>query len=234
MTKIVRVAVTNNFNLTDQEFNQLNQIKTNFPNNKYFINSNILSLNNKTADRILRNDYKIVLTVNPNLLFTGKEPLHLLNKIKEKIGFIRVKYIFNKEIDEFIELNSRNFPIVLTLFRFNAEETLSKYTDKLYYNFCRSRWRLKNKYINIIKEKFNKPNIYICDLKQKGCSSCGLCNKLTYNIDSAEIYSLNLSSSGVCKFNCIDCYAKTMQHFLSSINKSKIKYDVIKKNKKQQ
>jgi hypothetical protein len=59
------------------------------------------------------------------------------------------------------------------------------------------------------------------------------CASLTCGSADVDIASLNLSSSGVCKFNCPSCYAKTMQRFLVACENNPIAYDVIKKNRKQ-
>jgi hypothetical protein len=75
-------------------------------------------------------------------------------------------------------------------------------------------------------------NIYICDQLNLGCGGCGLCSTLTTG-QSLPIYTLNISSSGLCKYNCCDCYAKTMQHFLKQINMPVIHYNWIHMNHKQ-
>jgi hypothetical protein len=75
-------------------------------------------------------------------------------------------------------------------------------------------------------------NTYICDKAGLGCQGCGLCSKLTTG-NFKPVYSLNLSTSGICKYSCESCYAKTMQKFLIGCGKNPIKFDVIQMNTKQ-
>jgi len=59
------------------------------------------------------------------------------------------------------------------------------------------------------------------------------CAKLTTGSADVVLASLNLSTSGLCRYSCPSCYAKTMQRFLVACEKNPIAYDVIKKNRKQ-
>ena len=75
-------------------------------------------------------------------------------------------------------------------------------------------------------------NAHICDRKGLGCQGCNLCSTL---ITKAEypIYTLNLSSSGLCRYTCCDCYAKIMQSLLKKWGYLPICFDRIQKNSKQ-
>ena len=219
---IVRVATMANFNDTAKEFAQLNSIANN-SEHKFFINSNIKSINKKTAHRINNNSYPIVITFNPDLTVNWKYLDRLAYINPDKIAFIRVKYLPNNaDIAKAIKLLSKQFKIVLTVMRFKSPITLDKYTEKKYYQWEKSYYRLKAEYTPA------KPrNVYICDEKHTGCTECGQCSKLTYN--STELTAeINLSSSGTCKFDCPDCYAKQCL----KQSQGKIKYDTIKRNQK--
>jgi len=218
---IVRVATLNNFNNTASEFKQLNSIDE-FSEHDFFLNSNIKSINKVTANRINNNKYPIVITFNPDIIINWKylERLNYVNP--DKISFLRIKYIptNNSDIKKAIHILSQRYKIVLTIMRFKRKDTLLKYTSMDYYNREGSYYRLKDN-----PEKGN--NIYICDEKHVGCSGCGQCSKLSYNSDelTAEI---NLSSSGQCKFNCPDCYAKQC----IKQSQGRIKFNTIKRNAK--
>jgi hypothetical protein len=129
-------------------------------------------------------------------------------------------------------LSDNNYNTVITIQRFNSIKSASPY-GLHNYNYSHTRYRLNETNRNTLIEAV-KPlkNVYLCDEKELGCSACGLCAKLTSGIDM-PVASLNLSTSGVCKFNCVDCYAKTMQRFLVGCGHEPIKFDVIKMNTKQ-
>ena len=73
---------------------------------------------------------------------------------------------------------------------------------------------------------------YICDRKGLGCQGCGLCSLLVTG-QKLPIKSVNLSSSGLCPYNCPDCYAKTMQHFSKAMGHNPLAFDKIAANDKQ-
>ena len=117
--------------------------------------------------------------------------------------------------------------------RFASNKTVNAYTDKAMYNYSHTWFRLNNKnmtaldaYISPIKD------VYICDRKGVGCVGCGQCAKFTTG-SHGDLFALNLSESGLCPFDCVDCYAKKMQNFLVGCEKAPIIYDVIKQNLKQ-
>ena len=74
--------------------------------------------------------------------------------------------------------------------------------------------------------------MFICDRIGVGCGGCKLCTMLTSGAES-KLSSINLSTSGICKFNCPDCFAKTLQHFSVAMGYNPIVYDKIKANSKQ-
>jgi hypothetical protein len=123
---------------------------------------------------------------------------------------------------------------VITLQRFNGKNSIVRFVPEYreHYVFSHNRFRLFGDSLGDVKELAMFDNIYICDEKGLGCGGCGLCSTLVTG-KSLPIFTLNLSSSGMCPFNCVDCYAKTMQHFLSKIGVTKIHYDWIHMNKKQ-
>jgi hypothetical protein len=168
-----------------------------------------------------------------------KKVIDKIDLIKSKLAFVRVKYIPNdKQIFTLIgALLKRNIPVILTLQRFNGKASLLKYTDLSFYKFSCSRYRLNGQELeHILKvvDDFNKLGfkIWVCDRKGEGCEGCGLCSKLTIGKD-LKISSLNLSTSGICPYNCVDCYAKTMQRFSKAMGNKPIIYDTIRQNEKQ-
>lgn len=236
MKQVVRVAVSNNFNCTNKEWQQLDTFTKANPDKSFFVNSNI---HTPALSTVNDHDYKVVVTANPNLTPQPKT-LSKLKAIKSKIAFVRVKYLpHNKPIQKLLfEIIQRGYPVVITLQRFNGKASLEKYTKKNYYEFSCSRYRLSGDeltrikdFVLFLRETMNKP-VWICDESGKGCQGCGLCSKLTAK-QSLPIASLNLSCSGICKFNCPDCYAKTMQHFVTATGHNPISFNHIKQNEKQ-
>ena len=234
INEVVRVAVNNNFNCTDEEYDQLSEFTKEYPHKYFFTNSNI-----KTPLLLNINNYpfKTVLTLNPDI-YVDESLIERFYEIDpEKIAFVRVKFIPNHEPFKnlLIELSKENYNIVVTIQRFNGNKTISKFVpdSRKQYIFDHNRFRLFGKTLKSLQKIVdNTPNTYICDRKGLGCQGCGLCS--TLNIGRVEtISSLNLSTSGDCTFNCVDCYAKTMQNFLKRIGVNHIVYDVIKKNAKQ-
>lgn len=237
--KVVRVATNNNFNCTPAEWKQLNSIVSKNPNDAFFINSNI---NTPKLNTIKNNNYKAVVTANPDLIVTQsgiKKILSRLNAIKSHIAFVRVKYIPNNDMIKLllVVLVAQNFPVVITMQRFNSKKTLLKYTDPKHYTHSCSRFRLAGEalaellFIVKVFQTSDKP-VWICDQAGLGCQGCGLCSKLTTG-QTNKIYSLNLSSSGICPYNCPDCYAKTMQNFCTKLGYKPLVYDKIRQNEKQ-
>lgn len=230
--EVVRVGLNNNFNCTSDEFNQVAGFKMVRPDAFFFVNSNIKTRN---LLEINNHDIKVVVTVNPDIKVERKLVNKLYKLDKEKVGFVRVRYVpENDSIKSLInELSEKGYNVVITVMRFKGNESVNTYSKKEFYDYSFSWFRLKKEYFAEL-EKFadSLQNVYICDRKGIGCSGCGLCTKLTMGKE-VTIYGLNLSTSGICPFNCPDCFAKKMQHFLISMEKEPMKYDVIKQNEKQ-
>ncbi len=229
---VVRVSVSNNFNCSDAEYAQLGKFVADHPNRYFFVNCNI---NTPLLKNINKHPYKVVVTINPNL----KIPTTAISKLskidKEKVAFVRVKYLPNQpSIKECIKLLSDlGYIVLITAQRFNGKESLRKYTSLEYYKFDCSRYRQSHEHFSQMCEYADSlPNTYVCDRSGKGCQGCGMCSTLTLGKE-VPLYTLHLSSSGLCKFNCPDCYAKAMQRFLKGCGLPLIKFDVIRKNSKQ-
>jgi hypothetical protein len=239
MNKVIRVATNNNFNCTPAEWKQLDAFSSKYPNEAFFVNSNI---NTPKLNTIKNNKYKAVVTANPDLIVTQsgiKKIISRLNTIKSHIAFVRVKYIPNNDMIKYLMviLVAQNFPIVITMQRFNSKKTLLKYTDPKHYTHSCSRFRLSGEALaelNFIVNQWQRSvlPVWICDQAGLGCQACKLCSKLTTG-QTNKIYSLNLSSSGICPYNCPDCYAKTMQNFCTKLGYKPIIYDKIRQNEKQ-
>lgn len=233
INKVVRVAVNNNFNCTDAEFQQLDTFAAAYPDSLFFINSNIKT---KLLTSINKHPYKAVITLNPDILINEALTRKLKKINSNRIAFIRIKYIpGNKKILSLIHRIRKDYPVVITLQRFNsiksAEEFIPNFRE--HYKHSNNRFRLMGESLKDIEEFDILKNIYICDKAGLGCGGCGLCSKLTAGRD-LPIFSMNLSSSGLCPYNCVDCYAKAMQHFLEKVkNGSVISFDYIHQNNKQ-
>jgi hypothetical protein len=233
--EVVRVSVTNNFNCTTPEWDQLHGFEKAHPDKFFFINSNIKT---PKLQSINNHPNKAVLTINPDIL---PKPSYLNSLAKlnpDRVAFIRIKYVPGQtEINKLIYDISEKYPIVITLQRFNSKRTLLKYTTPNNYKFSCSRYRLTGpalKEITSVIDQLSQSgkSAWICDRKGLGCSECGLCSKLTTGQD-LKIMSLNLSSSGICPYDCPDCYAKTMQNFSRKMGHKPIRFDMILQNEKQ-
>lgn len=236
MKEIVRVACTNNFNCTPAEWGQLHEFSQKYPDRYFFVNSNI---NTPALFSINKHDFKAVITVNPNLAPDPKSLNRLLRLDQTKIAFVRVKWLpENLQIRRlFTSLLMLGYTVVLTLQRFNGKASLARYTNVEHYKFDCSRYRLHGDPLTEVLglvDSYKAAGLpaYVCDRSGKGCLGCGQCATLTTG-SLAPVTSLNLSTSGICKFNCPDCYAKTMQHFLRRMRQPLIHYDQIFKNRKQ-
>jgi len=133
----VRVAVNANFNSTKEEFEELQLFEELYPENNYFINSNI------KTEGLEDNDYKKVVTVNPDIKVEEKH----FQKLKTllNVAFVRVKFVArNRQIIDLIkQLKEDGYNIVVTLMRFLNYKSLSKYANKEDYVWRDSYWRLK-------------------------------------------------------------------------------------------
>jgi hypothetical protein len=232
INKVVRVAVNNNFNCTDAEFQQLDNFAAAYPDTLFFINTNVKT---KMLTNINKHPYKAVITLNPDILVNEALVRKLAKIDKKLIAFVRIKYIpGNPEILSLIKTIRKEYPVVITLQRFNSIKSAEEFTPNFrdHYKHSNNRFRLYGNSLKEVEQLTETKNIYICDKAGLGCGGCGLCSKLTTKKD-LPIFSLNLSSSGLCPFNCKDCYAKTMQHFLEKIGTNVINFDWIHLNSKQ-
>jgi hypothetical protein len=211
MKPILRVGVLNNFNGTNCEVRQLKQYEEKYD---IFVNSNAMG--------VIRSEYPSFVTINP-YLDKFVEPQGDIGNIKA----VRVKYVsganpivedaFNKSLEW---AKSKSIPVLITFMRFRSKEQLIKYTeDQSNYVWAGNYYRQK------VLNTWVDPNIHYCDLKKEGCPSCGNCAKLSYGRE-AEVSSIDLSSSGECKYNCPSCFAKNLTRFGH-------KFDNVKQNAKQ-
>lgn len=246
MNKVVRVAVNNNFNCTDKEWKHLDNLTQANPNDTFFVNCNI---NTPKLQTIRHHPYKAVVTTNPGLVLKPiaadvhiaiDKVLAKLDPIKDHLAFVRVKYIPNNEYINhlLVSLLGEGYKVVVTLQRFISKATLLKYSGLECYEHSCSRYRLAGielqkilEFVTSLRETTGA-SVWICDQSGKGCQSCGLCSRLTTGQD-LPIYSLNLSTSGVCGYNCPDCYAKAMQKFTTGCGHRPMEYDKIRQNDKQ-
>ena len=199
--RILRVDTFTNFNYTDEEFKQLESIAHRNPIYKIFVNSN--------AYNEIKGNYPVVVTVNPKI-DEFVRPRGDLSLIKAaRIKFVAdpndwTRKAFNQAVEWCI---SKKIPILITYMRFRKSETMKRYSSSNFnYLWAKNYFRQK------IKKTWDLDCFNYCDLHEKGCPDCQNCAKLTYGI-KAPIYSINLSTSGNCKFNCPDCYVKTISQW---------------------
>ena len=139
--KIVRVAVNNNFNCTDAEFQQLETYISAYPDTVFFVNTNV-----KTLRLTSLNDYpyKAVITLNPDIDI-DPEMVKKLSKINPRIiSFVRIKYVpDHPEIVSLIKKISKTLPVVITVQRFNGKRNIIKYVPsyRKHYVWSHSRYR---------------------------------------------------------------------------------------------
>jgi len=230
---VVRVGTSNNFNCTDREFAQLDGFAAEHPDHRFFVNSNA-----KTPKllALANHPYKAVVTVNPDLVPDPRltERSLALGRLGS-VSFLRVKWLpHHADIEQLLDKALAVAPVVVTMQRFNSHATMERFeVDKACYALECARFRLHGaalKYLHAFVS--SRRGVFICDRKGLGCLGCGLCATLN-GAKGAEIKSLNLSASGVCPYNCADCYAKAMQKFRAAFGQTLIAYDRIMKNKKQ-
>lgn len=230
--KVVRVAVNNNFNCTLAEFEQLDIFAAAYPDALFFVNS---SIKTKLLHRINEHPYQAVITLNPDIFLEDRLIKRIYGIDDDKIAFVRIKYIpEHSEIEGLIKNVSKLYPVVITLQRFNGIKSIESYVPNFrdHYEFSHNRFRLFGDSLSDVMELAMLDNIHICDEKGIGCGGCGLCSTLTAG-KSLPIYTLNLSHSGLCMYNCCDCYAKTIQKFLLAFGHKPITFDIIRQNAKQ-
>lgn len=232
MTRYVRVGTNNNFNCTRREWDQLNRFSAEYPNDVFFVNCNAKTPLLRTINS---HPYNAVITINPDLIPNDNLTSKVMRLGHQRVSFIRVKWLPERpDIQNLIHsLRKSGFEVVITAQRFNSIRSLELYTSKVHYNYSCSRYRLANDSWNELVSLARKTKSMICDEKELGCQGCSLCSTLNGGTKNDQVVSLNLSTSGICPYNCVDCYAKTMQHFLTAIGNDPIKYDRIKANNKQ-
>jgi hypothetical protein len=220
MEKVLRVATFANFNFTDKEFEQLDDISEDRPEYRTFVNTNSYPK--------LRGKYPAIVTINPALKFVPPKG------DTDIIKAVRVKYIADARPEVEQEFNKsvnwaykKDIPILVTYMRFKKLSTLKKYTRT--YGKQNSHYKWEGSYYRqVVKKTWELDLFNYCDLKDKGCPSCGNCAKLPFGIPKAKFYSINLSSSGKCPYNCPDCFAKYLQNW------GGLCYDRIIQNSKQE
>jgi hypothetical protein len=192
---ILRVATYNNFNFSPDEITQLNRYKD---FDGVFVNSN--------SYPTITGSYPCFICVNSDLSHF-EPPKGDLSLVKA----LRVKYVddaiepVKKTFGECVTwAYSHDIPILLTYMRFRHKEAYLKYTRATPGAY---RWDGVF-YRQTTKKTFDLDIIKYCDLNGKGCVECGNCGKLSFGYSKAKICSINLSSSGACKFNCVDCFVK--------------------------
>jgi hypothetical protein len=226
------VGVNNNFNCTTAEFEQLDAFAAAYPDTLFFVNS---SIKTPLLHKIKEHPYLGVVTLNPDILIDKNLIRKFSNFNPRWFPFIRIKYVPNHpEIITLIKKFSQSFKVVITLQRFNGKKSIVQFVPDYqeHYHWSHNRFRLFGDSLAEIEALADGKQIFICDQLGLGCGGCGLCSTLVAG-KSLPIYTLNLSSSGMCPFNCVDCYAKTLQHFLSKIGMPEIHYDWIHMNHKQ-
>lgn len=246
---IIRVGTLNNFNCTPAEWAQLDEFTAQNPDKYFFINCNA-----KTPGLLTINDhpYKAVITLNPDLVISQTLVARVLSLDPAKIAFVRVKWLpaanpsprnpvshrtawhGRPEIEEVItQLRGAGIEVVITSQRFNGKKTLLAHAPRAAYKWECTRYRVSGIAWKSLNAFAKKTGTKICDKAGLGCQGCHLCSTLNGHKRTDRILSLNLSTSGICPYNCIDCYAKTMQHFRACMNQTLIRFDKIMANRKQ-
>ena len=181
---------------------------------------------NSNARKKVKGDYPCVLTINPELtkFVKPRGKIGLVKAVRVKCVVDPIKKVKVAFEDSYKWAKLNNIPAIITNMRFKSHQTLNKYTlsPEKYV------WK-RNFHVPIEKSIFDDPDVYYCDLKGEGCPSCRNCSKLVFELDTPDIYSLNLSSSGICKYSCPDCYSKIMLKYIPN----GFAYDKILKNAKQ-
>jgi len=216
MQQVLRVATFNNFNFTTPEFLQLDEILDRYPEYDVFVNSN--------SKAKVRGGYRAFLCVNPDLneFIEPRGDLELIKAVRVKY-VADAKPVVGKAFNKCVKWAYKHeIPILITYMRFRKRETLQRFTkgNPGYYS-----WQ-KNYFRQTIRKTFDLDLFHYCDIMEKGCPSCKNCAKIPFGYKDADIFSLNLSSSGSCPYNCPDCYVQTFKWV-------KISYDKILQNTKQ-
>lgn len=222
--QIVRVAVSNNFNFSAAEFEQLKTFEK--PGRKFFVNSN--------AFLPIKSDLPSFITLNPYLVPVKlKGDLSNVKALRVKVWLKDGKLAF-EAVKALRYARLFKIPILLTLQRFSSSAEKALYTgngeeyifDAGYY---RPDKNAQKAIISIARSIIGRKT-YVCDEKGKGCPTCGNCARLSYGEQKTEVAGLNLSTSGQCKFACPSCFAKRN----AARAGGKIAFDKVIKNRKQQ
>lgn len=227
--KIIRCATFANFNFSNEEISQLWGY---MPKGKVFVNSNSFPE--------IKSCFPSIVTINPYMKF--QEPRGDLSNVKAfRIkAFVSFDEALHENLFKCIEFaNACGVKVLLTYMRFRSKITLQefvgdkgaelyKFTGGWYRPIQHTRDSLKGMF-----ERLTTPgNLLVCDEKQEGCPSCNNCTRAVFGeefVDS-DIYSLNLSTSGCCIYNCPDCFSKRLLAFTKS---GHAEYDKLKMNRKQ-
>jgi len=192
--KVLRVGVLNNFNHTDAEIEQVKKLSAKW---NVFVNSNA-----KTSIRY----GPCIVTVNPDL-DKFIEPTGDISKI----AAARIKVIADPcdgpsvaMEQAYVWCQAHDIPVLLTAMRFPSGEMLGKFTKNP------NLYEWKNSYYRIRGWRSIKAPLsaYYCDKDHLGCPSCKNCALLACGDSTLEIYGINLSSSGLCPYNCPGCFAR--------------------------
>lgn len=230
---VVRVATNNNFNCTEREFRQLDRFAAQNPDKIFFVNSNART---PKLRAILDHPYKTVITLNPDLNVVPYVADRGL-AVHSSVSFYRVKWIPERpEIKTLIDKALNLAPVVITMQRFNSRACMERYADPKDYRLVCVRFRLHGEALKKLEDLVDHETargrrLHICDRKGIGCLGCGLCVTLNGAAPGTPIKSLNLSTSGVCPYNCPDCYAKAVSK--RCVHGNPIAYDQIIANRKQ-
>lgn len=215
--QILRVAVTNNYNFTDKEREELNDLG--WSKDRLFVNSNSFVT--------VQPPFPVILTVNP-YLDAFVEPRGDLTNLRA----CRIKYIYDAKNTEPVESALRwcavsNIPALITFMRFCSKDSMKNYTKEgKGYSFTRSYYRLtpdgRAAAIADIQELakhcgLSEDLLHYCDLKEEGCPACLNCAKLTFPKlvagKEVKLFGVSLKSSGndgKCIFHCPDCWAQRL------------------------
>lgn len=210
MEKVIRVGVLNNFNFSKKEIDALLPYTV---QGKVMVNGN--------AYNSIDNTYPSFVTANPNLVTV------YLHGDLSNVKAVRVKVWLNNGklhkncVHTLQYVSSLRIPVLLTFMHFKSLKTLTKYSSRQGYIWNASYFRPTKETQNTIVEQSKQyiPSnlLYSCDAHGNGCISCMNCSFLSYGIQNAELKGLNLSISGkkdkrgkqgLCKYNCVDCFAK--------------------------
>lgn len=247
---LVRVGTLNNFNFTKKEFEQLfltkeiERVKNNYYN--FFIWSNVLGYNSQlktNTKRMLKDLEKTFLNVNMRVGLTVNPTLE--NFIKPLntmfVNCLVVKATTNNKpvLEQVVRYaKQRQLPVLVVFQRFRKRETFEKFISKrnrYKYNLQSLYFRLgipyRKQLLNELREIYK--DVRACDLEDTGCQGCRNCEAVNYYLETGDMYSLNLSTSGFCPYQnspkaCPDCYAS----YCISRTKGKIAFDRIIKNTK--